>query len=104
MARKTTKTEKVTTHNNTTLTEEQITKLPLIGKTINNWRQRNITLLAHPTDADRLITLVTRSTASTSSSPTRSARTGQPPSTTSLTARSTSGTERINHPERENTT
>jgi len=37
------------------MTIEQIEALPLIGKTINNWRQRNVTLREHPTDPTMLI-------------------------------------------------
>jgi len=45
------------THNNTNLTEQQIVNLPLLGKTINNWRQREITLLQHPEHLDRVISV-----------------------------------------------
>lgn len=44
-------------HNNTTLSMEEIVQLPLIGATVNKWRQRNITLLALPTNPDRLISV-----------------------------------------------
>jgi len=37
------------------MTIEQIEALPLIGKTINNWRQRNVVLREHPTDPTMLI-------------------------------------------------
>ena len=47
------------THNNTNLTEAQIRELPVLGRTVNKWRQRDITLLAHPTDPDRLISVGT---------------------------------------------
>lgn len=45
------------TFNNTSLTEDQIIQLKLIGRTVNNWRGRNINLLEHPSDPDRVISV-----------------------------------------------
>ena len=52
-----TKKTKTATHNNTTSTLETINALPVIGETVNNWRQRRITLRSHPTDPARLISV-----------------------------------------------
>ena len=57
-----TKRNKTTTpahvfNNNTDLSPADIAALPVIGKTVNNWRQRNITLHAHPTDPTRLVSV-----------------------------------------------
>lgn len=42
-------------YNNTQFPLDQINSLPLIGFTVNKWRNRNIRLLQHPTDKDRII-------------------------------------------------
>lgn len=44
-------------HNNTAFSLEQLEALPILGTTINNWRQRHITLRQHPTDPSRLISV-----------------------------------------------
>ena len=43
--------------NNTGFTPELIGTLPVIGQTVNTWRQRVVELREHPVDPDRLITV-----------------------------------------------
>jgi hypothetical protein len=50
---------KVTIYNNTNFTDEEISNFPVIGKTINNWRQREIEIRTHPTDGTKVITIGT---------------------------------------------
>jgi hypothetical protein len=45
--------------NNTPLSLDQVAALPILGRTRNNWRQRDIVLHAHPTDGERLISVGT---------------------------------------------
>ena len=45
------------TINNTQFSEDQIKLLPLIGKTVNKWRGRNITLLQHPSREDYVVSV-----------------------------------------------
>lgn len=45
------------TQNNTSFPVQEIEKFPVLGKTVNKWRQRNITLYAHPSNPDRLISV-----------------------------------------------
>jgi hypothetical protein len=47
----------VTIHNNTSFTYEEITKFKRLAITINEWRQRNITLYQHPNDPERVISV-----------------------------------------------
>lgn len=44
-------------HNNTQLSIEEIGRLPVLGKTVSKWRQRNITLRQHPTKEDYVISV-----------------------------------------------
>src|SRR5512145_1151223 len=43
--------------NNTGFTPEEIGACPLIGETVNKWRQLVIRLHEHPTDPDRVISI-----------------------------------------------
>lgn len=43
------------THNSTCFSDEEIAKLKLIGRVVNNWRQRNVNLYEHPSDPNSLI-------------------------------------------------
>ncbi|MHA2265303.1 MAG: hypothetical protein ACXAEN_23180, partial [Candidatus Thorarchaeota archaeon] len=47
----------MTTHNHTTFDLETIASLPVVKRGKNNWRQRDMTLLSHPDDAGRLISV-----------------------------------------------
>lgn len=49
------KTKKSEVHNNTNYEIRDILKLPLLGVTINNWRQREIKLFQHPMKEDHVI-------------------------------------------------
>jgi len=46
-------------YNNTPFSLETIVALPIIGRVRSNWRQRHITIHAHPTDAARVISVGT---------------------------------------------
>ena len=46
-------------YNNTSLTLDEVNALPLIGKTVSNWRQRNIELRQHPSDGTLLVSVGT---------------------------------------------
>lgn len=46
-------------HNNTTFSEADIDKFPVLGTTVNNWRGRKIELREHPHDANRVISIGT---------------------------------------------
>jgi hypothetical protein len=45
--------------NNTQFALEEIAKMPLLGRTTNNWRQRNINLHQHPTETDTVVSVGT---------------------------------------------
>jgi hypothetical protein len=45
------------TYNRTDFPREVLATLPVLGETVSSWRRRRITLYAHPTDADRLISI-----------------------------------------------
>lgn len=42
-------------HNNTPFSLEEIRSFKVIGTTINGWRQRNVALIQHPTEPDKVI-------------------------------------------------
>jgi len=43
--------------NNTPYDADTLAALPVLGETVNLWRQRRITLYAHPSDPERLISI-----------------------------------------------
>jgi hypothetical protein len=45
------------THNHTPWPYEDIQKFPYLGAMINNWRERNVALFAHPTDETLLVSV-----------------------------------------------
>ena len=42
-------------YNHSGIPTEDVTKLQLIGCTVNKWRGRNIALYQHPTEADKVV-------------------------------------------------
>jgi len=52
-----TKGETMTIHNNTQFTLEQIQQFPVLGTTVNKWRERNITLHQHPHDENMVVSV-----------------------------------------------
>jgi hypothetical protein len=44
-------------YNNTPYDADTLAALPVLGETVSLWRKRRITLYAHPSDADRLISI-----------------------------------------------
>jgi hypothetical protein len=49
----------MTVYNNTKFEEKEIETFPILGKTQNNWRKRNIILYKHPDKEDYLISVGT---------------------------------------------
>lgn len=44
-------------YNNTTFTMDEIKKFQVLGTTASKWRQRDVTLLQHPTDANSVVSV-----------------------------------------------
>ena len=44
-------------YNNTPYDADTLATLPVLGETVNMWRQRRITLYAHPSDPARVISI-----------------------------------------------
>lgn len=54
-----TNTKKLVVHNNTPFNLDTIAGFVKLGNTVNKWRQRNVTLLQHPTEPNNVVSVGT---------------------------------------------